>query len=157
MITSYEPPPQYQPPVRHLPLPFPEWASERYYPYQFEMRPALRLFSWQHPDQTGKVPRPDGHDILRVVESQFRHRVISMKTLQYYELHPEERPVQFQEIEMYAWLDVFRPAYPVVPIDSRRPNLFVPMLTAGPNPKIGWRDLNTGFTRMDYVPLRRRS
>ena len=143
--------------IAKLPHPFPYWATERYYPNRFEMKPTLRLEAWQHPDQTGEAVRPDGHEVLRFIEAKLLHRAISMKTLQYYELHPEERPLQFREIEMYAWIDVFRPAYPIVPIDSRRPNLFVPMLTAGPNPKIGWRDLNTGFTCMDYIPLRRKS
>jgi hypothetical protein len=121
------------------------------------MKPALYLVAWQHPDQTGKVARPDGHEILRIIEARFLHRAVGMKTLEHYERYPDQRPPDFQEIEMYAWIDVFRPAYPIVPIDSRRPNLFVPMLTAGPNPKIGWRDLNTGFTCVDYIPLLRRS
>ncbi len=159
MITPYESPPTYQPPVRHLPHPFPDWATERLYVNRFEMnffKHQNCLEGWQHPNQKGPVPRPDGHDILQVIEAKFLDRVIGLKTLLYYQKNPDQRGM-FENIDMYGWLDVVKPPYPQGAIDPKKPSLFVPVLTPGDQPQIQWRGLSTGHAWFDYVPIRRRS
>ncbi len=131
----------------------PYWHQGRHYSNHFEMKPALHLEGWQHPDQHGTVSRPDGHEIIRILEARFLHRVIGLVTLIHYQQFPETRPAIFQNIHMCGWLDVIYGPYPEVLADSKKPPLFVPTLT--PQNKIHWMDLNSGFNCLDYVPIRR--
>jgi hypothetical protein len=109
------------------------------------MRPAFKIDFWQHPEQTGPVCRPDGHEILRVLESRFLHRTIGLTTLLHYQQHPDERPEIFQSIHLCGWLDVIYGPY--------GERMFVPTLT--PQNIIHWMDLNSGFNCLDFTALRR--
>jgi hypothetical protein len=124
---------------------FPYWALGKHDPYIFEMKPALRLESWQHPDQNGDIRRPNGHQVLSLLESKFRHRLIGLITLLYYQEHPDERPEIFRNIHMFGWLDVVHGPY--------AGRLFVPTLT--PQGRIHWMDLNSCLNCLDFSPLRK--
>ncbi len=126
---------------KHLPY----WHKGRYYPNRFEIKPALHLGGWQHPDQHGTVSRPNGHEIIRILEARFLHRVIGLVTLIHYQKFPKTRPVIFQNIHMCGWLDIV--------LGSHSDRIFVPTLT--PQNKIHWMDLNSGFNCLDFIPLRR--
>ncbi len=130
--------------VQHLPY----WHQGRRFVNRFEMKPvtSLNIEGWQHPNQIDSVIRPDGHSILYTLETQpMLHRVIGLLTLLHYQLYPNQRPTMFRDIYMYGWLDVVYGPY------ANR--LFVPALT--PANKIQWVDLNSGFTCLDYTPIRR--
>lgn len=130
--------------TQHLPY----WSQGRRFENRFELNivTGSNMDSWQHPDQQGRVSRPDGHEILRALEAQFLHWTIGLATLMHFQQHPDERPEPFQGIHMCGWLDVI-----YGPCGGR---LFVPTLTS--QNRIHWMDLNSGFTCLDYVPLRKK-
>lgn len=106
---------------------------------------------WQHPDQKGPVKRPDGHEILRVLEACSISRFIGLATLLHCQQNPNYRPLIFRGIYMIGLLDVVKGPY--------GDRLFVPALTPVPDEgksRIHWMDLNSGFNCLDYIPLRRR-
>lgn len=130
--------------TQHLPY----WSQGRRFLNRSEISPALKMDFWQHPDQTGSVRRPDGHEILRVLEARFLHRTIGLTTLLHYQQNPDERPEIFQGIHMCGWLDVIYGPY--------ADRIFVPTLTPiSSGSKIHWIDLNSGFNCLDYTALRR--
>ncbi len=136
----------------------PYWHQGRHFVNRFEMKSVLYLDGWQHPDQHGLFPRPDGYEILRVIESQFLHRAIGLITLLYYQQYPHQRPEIFRDIYMCGWLDVFYAPYPEALIDSKKPPLFVPALTplsADGRSTIHWMNLNSGFNCLDFIVLKR--
>lgn len=127
----------------------PYWHKGRYYPNRFEQKASEQIEGWQHPDQQGLVARPNGYEILRVLEAQLLHRVIGLATLLYYQKYPNLRPKIFQGIHMCGWLDVVYGPY--------GENLFTPTLTPIPVKGIStihWMNLSSGFNCLDFVALR---
>ena len=127
----------------------PYWHQGRRYVNRFELNipRSSDIESWQHPNQQGDVSRPDGHEILRVLEAKHLDQVIGLATLLHFQQNPKLRPTNFQSIHMCGWLDVVYGPY--------GDRIFVPTLTpVSSGATIHWVDLNSGFNCIDAVPLR---
>jgi hypothetical protein len=130
---------------------FPYWSQGRRFVNRSELTipMSIDIEWWQHPDQHGSVSRPNGHEILRVLEGYSISRFIGLATLLHCQKNPEHRPEIFRDIHMCGLLDVVYGPY--------GDRLFAPTLTpVSSGSTIHWMDLNSGFNCLDYIPLRRR-
>lgn len=128
----------------HLPY----WSQGRRFVNRFELNipKLIDIEWWQHPAQKGPVCRPDGHEILKVLELLSVGRLVGLATLLHYQKNPNHKSEIFKGIHVCGFLDVVYGPY--------GGRLFVPTLT--PSNTIHWMDMNSGFNCLDWIPIRLR-